>query len=135
MIVSARDKDILVILVHHNERLSNKEVYFPTKTGETKRYVNLKLLANHLGSDICETLPLCHRVSGCDSTSQHYGIAKKTALDTLKSNHTLLKISKEYPPTPATRAQIMVFTCRLFGDNTTISTDTIRQVGLMKCSK
>ena len=29
----------------------------------------------------------------------------------------------------------MVFTCRLFGDNTAISTDTIRQVGLMKCSK
>ena len=97
MIVSARDTDILVILLHHNERLSNKEVYFPTKTGETKRYVNLKLLANHLGSDICETLPLCHSVSGCDSTSQHYGIAKKTAFDNLKSNHYLLKISKEYP--------------------------------------
>ena len=48
-------------------------------TGRSHRYIPVHVLAQSVGSQKCHTLPLCHPLTVCDTTSAFYGIGKRTA--------------------------------------------------------
>ena len=66
VLIAARDTDIIVILCAHQHRFSNKSVYV---TMGNNLYLNIGMLATKLGPQICDSLPLCHSLTGCDTVS------------------------------------------------------------------
>ena len=48
-------------------------------TGRSHRYIPVHMLAQSVGSQKYHTLPLCHALTVCDTTSAFYGIGKRTA--------------------------------------------------------
>ena len=49
-------------------------------------YIPVHLIANELGSTVCECLPAAHALTECDSTCSLNGIGKKTAFSKLVKN-------------------------------------------------
>ncbi len=51
-----------------------------------ERFVPICVIAQKLGAVLCECLPACHALTGCDTTSSLYRIGKATALTRLKTH-------------------------------------------------
>ena len=58
--------------------------------GHGKRYIPVSVIAKNLGPTVCESLPACHALTGCDSNSSLYRIGKKTAFTKLEKNSSAL---------------------------------------------
>ena len=67
--------------------------------GKSHQYIPIHLLSVLLGLDTCSALPLFHTFTRCDSTSQVFGIGKKTAWKVWKGfpelTETLLAINND----------------------------------------
>lgn len=76
------DSDIVVLAIsffHEIGTLTHLWIGF----GKGKHYRDIPIhdICSHLGKDVCRALPFFHALSGCDTTSQLFGIGKKTAWD------------------------------------------------------
>ena len=58
IIVSARDTDIIVLLLHHSDKFRHKTVYVTVGTAAVRKYVNIGEIAGTLGPSICNVLPV-----------------------------------------------------------------------------
>ena len=64
-VMRTSDTDVMVLAV-----------YFQSDIEATLIFVNMRVIKEKLGPDICEALPGLHAVSGCDTTSAFYGKTK-----------------------------------------------------------
>ncbi|CAM1323931.1 Uncharacterised protein g8524 [Pycnogonum litorale] len=72
-VVRATDTDIMVILLYHSRELkANVWMDLGHSSDNTRRYVHITALANHLGPVVCKALPGYHAVTGCDYTSPFF---------------------------------------------------------------
>ena len=88
IVISSRDTDIIILLLAHHNRFPNRDIYI---TMHNKVYLNLGILVTHLGPQICDSLLLCHSITGCDTVSFMYGIGKVTAVKVLQENPGILQ--------------------------------------------
>ena len=86
-IISSRDTDVLVLLLHFSGQLS-REIWFRTGTAAQRRFVAVHDIK--LEHAMCQNLPAYHALTGCDTVSQLCGIGKKSTWKTFKEHTHLL---------------------------------------------
>ena len=72
-VVHSTDTDAMVILLYHANKLeANVWMDLGHLSDNTKRYVHITELANHLGPVLCKALHGYHDLTGCDYTSSFF---------------------------------------------------------------
>ena len=70
IVIRASDTDILVLLLHHQHRVSSTVWMEVGNRGQGNlRYVNVTKIADSIGHEMCTALPGLHAFTGCDYTS------------------------------------------------------------------
>ena len=73
VIVRATDTDIMVILLYHALQLqANLWMDLGHSSDNTRRYVHITALANHLSPVVCKALPGYHALTGSDYTAPFF---------------------------------------------------------------
>ena len=81
VVVHATDTDIMVILLYHARQLkANVWMDLGHSSDNTRRYVHITALANHLGPVVCKALPGYRALTGCKYTSPFFRKGKVNPL-------------------------------------------------------
>ena len=87
VVVIGEDTDLLVLLLHRANR--HKNIYFKSaakqRSSKGLRVWNIHEARDILGENQCKVLPVIHALSGCDTTSQMFGISKAAVLKKFQS--------------------------------------------------
>lgn len=90
--IIGEDTDILVLLLYYINS-DHKHVIFKSalkqRTSKSQRVWDINKTKNVLGQTQCRMLPVIHALTGCDTTSQLFGIGKGSALKKFKSDERL----------------------------------------------
>ena len=74
VIITVTDTDVLVLLTHAYSQCNNSRQWLmKTNPGIL---VDIKTICNFFGNGICQILPRFHSITGCDTTSYPFGVAK-----------------------------------------------------------
>ena len=76
------DTDVVVLVITSVNRLNLSELWVAFGTGKSFRFIAAREIANTLGPDRCEALPMFHAITGCETVSCFGGRGKKTAWGT-----------------------------------------------------
>ena len=69
VVIRATDTDIMVILLYYSSWVkANIWMDIGHSCDNTRRYIHITALANHLGPILCKALPGYHALTGCDYT-------------------------------------------------------------------
>lgn len=94
VVVYAEDTDILVLLLHHKSSV-HRNIFMKSdpknKSTNADKCIDIGLLQEKLGCDVCEQLLVLHSFGGCDTTLAIYGHSKGSLLASL-SQHTAAEI-------------------------------------------
>ena len=87
VVIRATDADIMIILLYHTRQL-NAQVWMDVghSSDNSRRYIHITLLANHLGPVLCKALPGYHALTGCDYTSTFFRKGKVSPLKTAEKS-------------------------------------------------
>lgn len=89
-----------------------------------------------LGPQICDSLPLFHSLTGCDTVSYLFGIGKPSAIKTLQENPQMLQGISQMPQLNEESLMRMEhFICKLYGSTTFHTTDKLRENVLLSSPK
>lgn len=86
IVVRSPDTDVMILLLYYCSSIA-QPVLFDTGSGNKRRLVNVKSIAEVLGIDVCQALPAYHAFSGCDYTSSFCRRGKIRPFELVK-NHT-----------------------------------------------
>jgi hypothetical protein len=111
LIVSCRDTDVLVLLVHFTNKLP-QEIWFRTGTARQRRFVAVHDI--NFRQTIRQNLPAYHALSGCDTVSQLSGQGKKSAWKTFQKHAPLLDDLGHGPMSAGTVEQTEELICQLY---------------------
>ena len=88
-VLTGEDTNLLVLLIHHSTGIKN-DLYMQSEPkvskATTTKVLNINILRNKLGTDICESILFLHAFSGCDITSRIYGVSKLAVLSLFVKN-------------------------------------------------
>ncbi|KAL8561352.1 hypothetical protein ACOMHN_040430 [Nucella lapillus] len=118
IVVSARDTDVLVLLLAHFHRMPCQKVWMKTGTAKQRKYLPVHTIVEHLRlhQDALEALPAFHALTGSDTTSYLAGHTKKTCWVTFKEHNCLLQCLGEDPDLrDKTIQEAEEFVCKLYG--------------------
>ena len=73
------DSDIVILAISFFSQLDLRELWIGFGSGRNYRDIPIHEISRQLGEPRSMALPLFHALSGCDTTSQFFGIGKKTA--------------------------------------------------------
>ena len=124
--VFSPDTDVFVLLLRRYYELCT-EVHFVTGTGQRRRVIKLRPIAQTLGRSRLAALPGVHAVSGADVTGSFANKGKLTWWKMFKDTNeatidALSKLGTRGLPTADTMAAIEKLVCRLYVPNTPIKT-------------
>ena len=93
LIVKCDDTDVLVLLIYYTSKgmFGSSAVFMHSGHGLKERFIPVCSITQKLGPVLCDCLPACHALTGCDTTSSLYRIGKTTAFTRLKSHLSELK--------------------------------------------
>ena len=91
VIVSARDTDVLVILISHFHRMQCNELWMKSGTFKKQKYIPIHEVACRLPTNSLQALIPFHALTGCDTTSYISGHTKASAWKVFKEHHALLQ--------------------------------------------
>ena len=104
------DTDLLVLLLHHSTGIKN-DLYMQSEPkfskATTKKVININILRDKLGTDICESILFLHAFSGCDITSRIYGVSKSAVLSMFVKNESFSLCSRVFYDSNASRDNII----------------------------
>ena len=90
IVVSARDTDVLLLLVAHISHTSCPNLYMMSGTATKRKYFNIRAIYENLpAGSVFALLPL-HALTGCDTTSFICNHSKKSAWKVILQHRTLL---------------------------------------------
>lgn len=98
IIVKSDDTDVLVLLIYYVSRqvFGTASIFMHAGHGDRQRFIPVSEISKRLGTALCESLPACHALTGCDTTSSLFKIGKTTALNKLEKNITELQGLKTF---------------------------------------
>jgi hypothetical protein len=129
IVVSARDTDVLVLLLAHFHRMPCQKVWMKTGTAKQRKYLPIHTIVEHLRlhQDALEALPAFHALTGSDTTSYLAGHTKKTCWVTFKEHYRLLQCLGEDPDLrDKTIQEAEEFVCKLYGVSDTSNINEAR---------
>ena len=111
IIVSCRDTDVLVLLIHFTGQLSG-ELWMRTGTRQEQRYVAVHNI--QLTSTMQRNILGYHAVTGCDTVSQPSGHGKKTTWKVFQQHGALLDDLGRGTLSESTIRSVEEFFCRIY---------------------
>ena len=93
IVVSARDTDVLLLLLAHYDRIGCTYLYMKAGTSKDPKYFPVHDIHKLLSDDQVDTLLAFHALTGCDSVSQFSGHGKKTTWQVFKQPITLILLA------------------------------------------
>lgn len=115
IVVSARDTDVLLLLLAHYDRIGCTYLYMKAGTSKDPKYFPVHDIHKLLSDDQVDTLLAFHAITGCDSVSQFSGHGKKTAWQVFEQHHTDLTGLGKGPFTEDLVTSTERFICKIYG--------------------
>ena len=115
IVVSARDTDVLLLLVAHFDRIGCTDLYLKAGTSKDPKFFPVHDIRKSLSDEQVETLLAFHAITGCDSVSQFSGFGKRTAWQVFEHHHNDLINLGKGPLTDNVVASAEKFICKLYG--------------------
>jgi hypothetical protein len=130
IVIRATDADIIVILLYHASRV-NANVWMDVghSSDNTRRYIHITALANHLGPCLCKALPGYHALTGCDYTSSFFRKGKVNPLKIAEKNALHLEGLGNIGETTTfddSDSLLEKYVCSLYGQKALTSVDEAR---------
>lgn len=72
-VIVSKDTDVLVLMMYAMTLKPHAEWYFQNNPSN---FVNVRMLCNHFGHEICTLLPQFHAITGCDTTAYRFSTGK-----------------------------------------------------------
>ena len=96
VVAIGEDTDILVLLLYHITS-DHKQVVFKSamkqRSSKSTKVWDVNKTQTVLGKKLCRALPVIHAITGCDTTSQLYGIGKGASLKKFCANDNLVQLA------------------------------------------
>ena len=135
VVVSARDTDVLLLLVSHFSRVNCNHLWMMSGTAKKRKYVPIDAVYHKLPSGSTDALLPFHALTGCDTTSYIYGHTKQSAWKIFQDHHRLLgDLGVEYL-THSKLKSAEKFVCIMYGKDNVDSVDTLRSIMFSKSGK
>ena len=115
VVVSARDTDVLVLLVSHYARVRPTKVFLWAGTSKKSKFIPIEEVQKNLTPSCGDSLLPFHAITGCDNTSYIFGHSKRSAWDVFAEHTDLLSlVRKNGELMPATMSSAGKFVCLLY---------------------
>ena len=114
VVVVAEDTDVFVLLLHYLNVDKHHDIYFQNK----KVLLSLSDVNSSLTPFVKKSLLFIHAISGCDTTSQPYGIGKTSDKDKAENLHEHAQVfmnylsDREAIEEAGQKSLIILYTCR-----------------------
>ena len=89
IVVRCSDTDIFILLLFHISQLSHKPLVWMEvglSSNNTRRFINVSQLVNHMGKEVVAALPGFHAYTGTDFTASFMGKGKMRPFDIMIKN-------------------------------------------------
>ena len=129
VVVSARDTDVLLLLLAHFNKMKCKQLWMKSGTFAKPQYIPVHKIRENipLEDNVMETILPFHAITGCDSVSYLYGHTKKTAWEVFEKHHQLLKdLGCTTRVSDKVARDAEAFICQIYKFTNTTSVDDIR---------
>ena len=132
VVVAARDKDVLIILVSHCERMRCNDLWMMSGTSKKRKFIPVKEILNTLPEGSVQALIPFHTLTGCDTTSYLSGHTKASAWKIFKESHELLQNMGEGGTNEQVIRKAEQFLCHVYGAGHINTTNEARHVLFFK---
>ena len=133
--IRSPDSDVFFILLHHAKKIRAR-ILFDTGSGNKKRLLDVKQIADGYGPVQCEALLALHAFTGCDTASAFKGIGKikpiKIFLKDNRYENVFATLGNSWETEKAVLNKLEEFTCCLYGFSKVKSVDLLRYTILKK---
>jgi hypothetical protein len=119
VIVRSPDTDVFILLVAYSTEF-RQHLLFDTGTGNKRRMLDVKAVAENIGHEVAAALPGLHAFTGCDTTSAFVRKGKKGPFKLLQRHPKFTTVFQELGTTPNTipdscYLEIERFVCLMYG--------------------
>ncbi|KAG1682470.1 Retinal homeobox protein Rx1 [Nymphon striatum] len=116
IVVTARDTDILILLLAHFNKLTCSQLWLKAGTSKKPKYVPIHDIRKQLGfsDQVYETIPAFHAITGCDTVSYFSGHSKKSAWNVFIEHNDLLKDLGRSPTLSTAENDAEKFICHIY---------------------
>ena len=128
MVVSARDIDVLLLLVAHAAKIRSAKIWMMAGTAANRKFFNIRAISENLPPGSLPGLLPFHALTGCDTTSFMCDHGKTTAWKIFFNKHNLL-----LSPTKIKDAE--KFVCAIYKHGEVEFVNKIRVLLFPKCGK
>jgi len=136
VVVCARDTDVILLLLHHYQRIKCDEVWVMAGTSGKRKFIPIHTIALSMDDQLRRNILAFHAITGCDVTSYLAGISKKNAWKTYMESSHLLSTLGNIPLSENAVANVEKFVVKLYKTNDNIKTcDAARYVLFGKTKK
>jgi hypothetical protein len=135
VVVSARDTDVLLILVSHFARVNCENLWMMAGTAKKRKYIPIGPVFHNLPPNSVDSLLPFHGITGCDTTSYMCGHTKKSAWKIFQQHHQLLSGLGVGTLNSDQINSAESFVCKMYGVANIDSVDFVRKVKFEKCCK
>ena len=92
-VIVAKDTDVLILL-HYGmtQKSALKELYMKIYH---YKYMDVRVIFEKVGSEVCKTLPQLHAITGCDTTTYKFNVGKVKAYRKVVKNVSSLALIKK----------------------------------------
>ena len=129
IVVSAKDTDILVMLIAYFHLMACHRIWMKAGTAKKRKFIQVHGIVEHLqmNPEVLEILPCFHALTGSDTTSYLAGHSKKTCWEVFKVHHDLLRGLENSPVlSNQTIKDAEKFVCKVYGAANASSTNEVR---------
>lgn len=135
IVVSARDTDILVLLIAHIHHMKCKTLWLKAGTYKTPKYIPGHEIRKKLNfeREVFERLIPFHAITGCDTVSYLSGHSKKTSWEVFLTDNNLLEGIGKGELTENKMKEAEMFICKIYKVPKATSCDQARVTVFCKC--
>ena len=119
--VRCSDTDVFVLLLYHISQMSHKPLVWMDvglSANNTRRYINISQLADHMDKEVIQALPALHAYTGSDYTASFMNKGKIRPFDLMKKNQRFVNafacLGRSDKVDDNTMVEIEKFTCCMY---------------------
>ena len=135
IVVSARDTDVLLLLIAHVPHIPCPRLYMMSGTATKRKYFNIRAIYENLPAGSVSALLPFYALTGCDTTSFICNHSKKSAWKVFLQHNTLLSSLGEGELTEEKMKEVEEFVCKLYKLDSIESVDEARAILFSKKGK
>ena len=135
MVESARDTDVLLLLVAHAAKIRSTKIWMMAGTAAQRKFFNVRAISGNLPVGSLSSLLPFHALTGCDTTSFLCDHGETSAWKTFLEKHNLLSSVGEGNLTTTKIKDAEKFVCVMYKHEEVESVNQIRVLLFPKCGK